>query len=95
MLHSSPTSPSQCTDIVWAIDPSAPPSASSARGLCCPELLQTALRAGAGAAPGLLGSQCLVSLQEDKVYVQHRIRENGRLLWELLSTGNAHIYLAG
>ncbi|NXI81193.1 NDOR1 oxidoreductase, partial [Rhipidura dahli] len=33
--------------------------------------------------------------QEEKVYVQHRIRENGRLVWELLSTGNAHIYLAG
>ncbi|XP_059342343.1 NADPH-dependent diflavin oxidoreductase 1 isoform X3 [Ammospiza nelsoni] len=33
--------------------------------------------------------------QEEKVYVQHRIRENGKLLWELLSTENAHIYLAG
>ncbi|XP_056360989.1 NADPH-dependent diflavin oxidoreductase 1 [Oenanthe melanoleuca] len=33
--------------------------------------------------------------QEEKVYVQHRIQENGRLVWELLSTGNAHVYLAG
>ncbi|NXR62762.1 NDOR1 oxidoreductase, partial [Rhadina sibilatrix] len=33
--------------------------------------------------------------QEEKVYVQHRIRENGRLVWELLSSGNAHVYLAG
>ncbi|XP_030317113.1 NADPH-dependent diflavin oxidoreductase 1 isoform X2 [Calypte anna] len=33
--------------------------------------------------------------QEEKVYVQHRILENRRLVWELLSAGNAHIYLAG
>ncbi|NXF11395.1 NDOR1 oxidoreductase, partial [Smithornis capensis] len=33
--------------------------------------------------------------QEEKVYVQHRIQENRRLVWELLSSGNAHIYLAG
>ncbi|XP_071309906.1 NADPH-dependent diflavin oxidoreductase 1 isoform X2 [Agelaius tricolor] len=33
--------------------------------------------------------------QEKKVYVQHRIRENGKLVWELLSSENAHIYLAG
>ncbi|XP_005055399.1 PREDICTED: NADPH-dependent diflavin oxidoreductase 1 [Ficedula albicollis] len=33
--------------------------------------------------------------QEEKVYVQHRIQENGRLVWELLSSGNAHVYLAG
>ncbi|NWI81782.1 NDOR1 oxidoreductase, partial [Dryoscopus gambensis] len=33
--------------------------------------------------------------QEEKVYVQHRIRENGRLVWELLSSRNAHVYLAG
>ncbi|XP_041262697.1 NADPH-dependent diflavin oxidoreductase 1 isoform X2 [Onychostruthus taczanowskii] len=33
--------------------------------------------------------------QEEKVYVQHRIRENGKLVWELLSSDNAHIYLAG
>jgi len=29
------------------------------------------------------------------VYVQHRIRENGQLLWELLNGQSAHIYLAG
>ncbi|KAL2297930.1 hypothetical protein Nmel_016885 [Mimus melanotis] len=33
--------------------------------------------------------------QEEKVYVQHRIQENGKLVWELLSSGNAHVYLAG
>ncbi|KFV53367.1 NADPH-dependent diflavin oxidoreductase 1, partial [Gavia stellata] len=40
-------------------------------------------------------AQCCVSLQEEKVYVQHRIRENRRLVWELLSSGSAHVYLAG
>ncbi|KAM6110334.1 LOW QUALITY PROTEIN: NADPH-dependent diflavin oxidoreductase 1 [Pterocles gutturalis] len=30
-----------------------------------------------------------------KVYVQHRIRENQRLVWELLSNRSAHVYLAG
>ncbi|KFP33975.1 NADPH-dependent diflavin oxidoreductase 1 [Colius striatus] len=33
--------------------------------------------------------------QEEKVYVQHRILENRRLLWELLSNGNTRVYLAG
>ncbi|KGL97475.1 NADPH-dependent diflavin oxidoreductase 1 [Charadrius vociferus] len=33
--------------------------------------------------------------QEEKVYVQHCIRENRRLVWELLSGGSAHVYLAG
>ncbi|XP_025962039.2 NADPH-dependent diflavin oxidoreductase 1 isoform X1 [Dromaius novaehollandiae] len=33
--------------------------------------------------------------QEEKVYVQHRIRENRKLVWELLSSRNAHVYLAG
>ncbi|XP_030362724.1 NADPH-dependent diflavin oxidoreductase 1 isoform X4 [Strigops habroptila] len=33
--------------------------------------------------------------QEEKVYVQHRILENRRLVWELLSSRNAHVYLAG
>ncbi|NXB89864.1 NDOR1 oxidoreductase, partial [Vidua chalybeata] len=33
--------------------------------------------------------------QEEKVYVQHRIRENRKLVWELLSSENAHVYLAG
>ncbi|XP_008938410.1 PREDICTED: NADPH-dependent diflavin oxidoreductase 1-like, partial [Merops nubicus] len=32
---------------------------------------------------------------EEKVYVQHRIRENRRLVWELLSSRRAHIYLSG
>nr|XP_056716290.1 NADPH-dependent diflavin oxidoreductase 1 isoform X2 [Euleptes europaea] len=33
--------------------------------------------------------------QEQKVYVQHRIQENKKLVWDLVSRGNAHIYLAG
>ncbi|XP_065710028.2 NADPH-dependent diflavin oxidoreductase 1 isoform X1 [Patagioenas fasciata] len=33
--------------------------------------------------------------QEEKIYVQHRIRENRRLVWELLSSRRAHVYLAG
>ncbi|XP_054854025.1 NADPH-dependent diflavin oxidoreductase 1 isoform X2 [Eublepharis macularius] len=33
--------------------------------------------------------------QEQKVYVQHRIRENKELIWDLVSQENAHIYLAG
>uniref|UniRef100_A0A8D0H573 NADPH-dependent diflavin oxidoreductase 1 n=1 Tax=Sphenodon punctatus TaxID=8508 RepID=A0A8D0H573_SPHPU len=33
--------------------------------------------------------------QEEKIYVQHRIRDNQRLVWELLNYGNAHVYLAG
>ncbi|NXX44974.1 NDOR1 oxidoreductase, partial [Tricholaema leucomelas] len=33
--------------------------------------------------------------QEEKVYVQHRIQEQGKLLWELLSSRSAHLYLAG
>ncbi|XP_075026313.1 NADPH-dependent diflavin oxidoreductase 1 isoform X9 [Calonectris borealis] len=33
--------------------------------------------------------------QEEKVYVQHRIQENRRLVWELLSSRSAHVYLAG
>uniref|UniRef100_A0A8B9T0L0 Oxidoreductase FAD/NAD(P)-binding domain-containing protein n=1 Tax=Anas platyrhynchos TaxID=8839 RepID=A0A8B9T0L0_ANAPL len=33
--------------------------------------------------------------QEEKVYVQHRIQENRRLVWELLTSRSAHVYLAG
>ncbi|KFV68708.1 NADPH-dependent diflavin oxidoreductase 1 [Dryobates pubescens] len=33
--------------------------------------------------------------QEEKVYVQHRIREQRRLVWELLNCRGAHLYLAG
>lgn len=33
--------------------------------------------------------------QEQKVYVQHRIREQGPLVWELLERRGAHFYLAG
>ncbi|KAK1155529.1 NADPH-dependent diflavin oxidoreductase 1-like isoform X1 [Acipenser oxyrinchus oxyrinchus] len=33
--------------------------------------------------------------QEDKVYVQHRVREHGRLLWDLIVREKAHFYIAG
>ncbi|KAM8934769.1 NADPH-dependent diflavin oxidoreductase 1 isoform 2-T2 [Pelodytes ibericus] len=33
--------------------------------------------------------------QEDKIYVQHRIRENGRLLWDLIHNEHAYVYIAG
>uniref|UniRef100_A0A6I8NU82 NADPH-dependent diflavin oxidoreductase 1 n=1 Tax=Ornithorhynchus anatinus TaxID=9258 RepID=A0A6I8NU82_ORNAN len=33
--------------------------------------------------------------QEEKVYVQHRLREHGAWLWDLLSRRGAYIYLAG
>ncbi|KAM3600489.1 uncharacterized protein V6R79_024271 [Siganus canaliculatus] len=33
--------------------------------------------------------------QEDKVYVQHRVKENGRLLWDLITNKNACFYIAG
>ncbi|XP_066466654.1 NADPH-dependent diflavin oxidoreductase 1 isoform X1 [Tiliqua scincoides] len=33
--------------------------------------------------------------QEEKVYVQHRIRENKELIWDLVNCRGAHIYLAG
>ncbi|XP_034607898.1 NADPH-dependent diflavin oxidoreductase 1 [Trachemys scripta elegans] len=42
---------------------------------------------------GQLGT--FLKIQEEKIYVQHRIRENKGLVWDLLSRGNAHIYLAG
>ncbi|XP_073414359.1 NADPH-dependent diflavin oxidoreductase 1 isoform X2 [Dendrobates tinctorius] len=33
--------------------------------------------------------------QEDKIYVQHRIQENGAYLWELIGNRQAFIYIAG
>ncbi|XP_077140107.1 NADPH-dependent diflavin oxidoreductase 1 [Ranitomeya variabilis] len=33
--------------------------------------------------------------QEDKIYVQHRIQENGAYLWGLISNRQAFIYIAG
>uniref|UniRef100_A0A665U1H1 NADPH-dependent diflavin oxidoreductase 1 n=1 Tax=Echeneis naucrates TaxID=173247 RepID=A0A665U1H1_ECHNA len=33
--------------------------------------------------------------QEEKVYVQHRVRENARLLWDLIANKNACFYIAG
>lgn len=34
-------------------------------------------------------------LQKQKVYVQHRLRELGPLVWELLDRQGAYFYLAG
>ncbi|XP_074474499.1 NADPH-dependent diflavin oxidoreductase 1 [Sebastes fasciatus] len=33
--------------------------------------------------------------QEDKVYVQHRVRENAELLWDLITNRSACFYIAG
>lgn len=35
------------------------------------------------------------ALQEQKVYVQHRLRELGPLVWKLLDRKGAYFYLAG
>lgn len=101
LLHPSPTSPSQCRQWVWGSSsphwlliqlllpvPSVPGGCAALSS--CKQPLGTVLRAGVEVM-----SSVPVSLQEEKVYVQHRIRENRKLVWELLSSGNAHIYLAG
>ncbi|KAJ8379615.1 hypothetical protein SKAU_G00003930 [Synaphobranchus kaupii] len=33
--------------------------------------------------------------QEDKVYVQHRVKEQAALLWDLITNRNGHFYIAG
>ncbi|XP_034047904.1 NADPH-dependent diflavin oxidoreductase 1 isoform X2 [Thalassophryne amazonica] len=33
--------------------------------------------------------------QEEKVYVQHRVKENGRQLWELMTKNGAYFYIVG
>ncbi|KAG2455909.1 NDOR1 oxidoreductase, partial [Polypterus senegalus] len=33
--------------------------------------------------------------QEEKIYVQHRLREQGTLLWDLLVNKTGHLYIAG
>lgn len=53
-----------------------------------------------GAGKGGEGAQTQLSalfsaLQEQKVYVQHRLRELGSLVWELLDRQGAYFYLAG
>ncbi|EHH23640.1 hypothetical protein EGK_07147 [Macaca mulatta] len=46
--------------------------------------------------PAFSREQALFSaLQEQKVYVQHRLRELGSLVWELLDRQGAYFYLAG
>lgn len=34
-------------------------------------------------------------LQEDKIYVQHRVKEQAKLLWDLIANKNAFFYIAG
>ncbi|MEQ2167034.1 hypothetical protein GOODEAATRI_000087, partial [Goodea atripinnis] len=43
---------------------------------------------------GFKKGEC-VCVQEEKVYVQHRVRENTALLWELMTNKNACFYIAG
>ncbi|XP_057211902.1 NADPH-dependent diflavin oxidoreductase 1 isoform X2 [Triplophysa rosa] len=33
--------------------------------------------------------------QEDKIYVQHRVRQQSKLLWDLIANKNANFYIAG
>ncbi len=33
--------------------------------------------------------------QEEKVYVQHRVRQNAELLWDLIANKSACFYIAG
>ncbi|KAJ8285721.1 hypothetical protein GJAV_G00030160 [Gymnothorax javanicus] len=33
--------------------------------------------------------------QEDKIYVQHRVKEQAALLWDLITNHNGHFYIAG
>lgn len=40
-------------------------------------------------------SSIIVFVQEAKVYVQHRVRDNGELLWDLIANKNACFYIAG
>ena len=34
-------------------------------------------------------------LQEEKIYVQHRVREQGVLVWKMIHEQNAIFYIAG
>nr|KAG5699981.1 hypothetical protein BaRGS_001800 [Batillaria attramentaria] len=43
--------------------------------------------------PGVLINS--VYLQEEKIYVQDKIRENGPLIWRLLNEQSAHFFIAG
>lgn len=36
-----------------------------------------------------------VFVQDDKVYVQHRVKEQAKLLWDLIVNKNAFFYMAG
>lgn len=37
----------------------------------------------------------LFFVQEDKIYVQHRVKEQAKLLWDLIVNKNAFFYIAG
>lgn len=37
----------------------------------------------------------ILFVQEEKVYVQHRVRDNARLLWDLIASKGACFYIAG
>lgn len=37
----------------------------------------------------------MVNLQEDKIYVQHRVKEQSKLLWDLIAKKKAFFYIAG
>ncbi|CAL4098659.1 unnamed protein product, partial [Meganyctiphanes norvegica] len=48
------------------------------------------------AAEKKLNLMCAFSRdQEDKIYVQHRMRENAEFLWDLISNKSAQVYFAG
>lgn len=54
-------------------------------------------RAGERHGPGRPGCRLRAppAPQEQKLYVQHRLRALGPLVWELLDGRGAHFYLAG
>lgn len=37
----------------------------------------------------------MIHLQEEKIYVQHRVKEQSKLLWDLITKKNAFFYIAG
>ncbi|XP_012576608.1 PREDICTED: NADPH-dependent diflavin oxidoreductase 1 [Condylura cristata] len=47
------------------------------------------------ASPAAGAGHRLARPQAQKVYVQHRLREHGALVWQLLDGQGAHLYLAG
>ncbi len=37
----------------------------------------------------------MINFQEEKIYVQHRVKEQSKLLWDLIAKKNAFFYIAG